>query len=1407
MDKGIAKKYLGWLAACVAALGTVASAWADKVTVYGVEWSYTEDGESATIVADSATGYRYLTGAVAIPETLGGYPVTAIGDGAFSSCYGLTGITIPDSVKSIGTQAFAGCSGLTSLTIPNSVTNIGPAAFSSCTGLTSMAIPDSVTRIESSMFASCTGLASVTIPSSVTHIGNQAFIYCSALAGLTVPDSVETIEWYGFYGSGLQTLSVPGTWEGTGKLGNAMVSEGCAVVYRGHLDVTTAALPAATELVAYEKSLEAEGWSGSCSWRAVGSPGLPEGVELTSAGVLRGTPQEAGIFAFTAEVEDTSGGTGCRRLTLEVAENPAVRPTLVSASPRQGYVNLKTAATKKLSVKATHPAGETLSYAWSVDGVSVSGTKTNYTYRKADTRLHTVRCTVSGANLPRTATAEWKVGVLTVDGPEDATVSLGQRIALRAEVTSSLTATVKWYDGAGNTVGSSETLVLDNPTETAQYHAEATSAMGTVTGRTATVTVVATPSVGRIHKLTGAAFEGNRLVLRAKAYGDLEGAAWSWKRDGMEVATTERLDIASLGAGDFGTYMLTVTTPHGTATSAGYALEPAPEGVPAGWGYDSAGNTVAPEGLSGVVQVTGGNYFSLALRNDGTVAAWGGNDYGECNVPTGLSGVSQVAASKNLGAGFALKKDGTVAAWGKTCLVVSNWNDYAHSEYNPETGTYTYTGDWVISYMGTDLVGTVPVGLSNVVKISIGSMCALALTADGDVVSWGEDIGIRSEGLADVVDIAAGTEWALALLADGSVRALSTYAYLFPNEPPVLADPVAVSVSGNIAFALSADGTLSAWMLGTGQDYYGLSAVPATDAEYTAVDGGSSYAMALDAAGRVVTWGQNWYPVPDWLLGSALGIGAGVNHCLALVVDTDGDSVPDALEARHGRNPEVWEPWEKVSVGGKVMVDGAIPPEGGAVTLLDAEGNRIGRTVPDATGAWSIGGVLPGRYTVEVKAEGAADARAEVSTLDGRPAVLDLALEPGEAAPLAAVVPHRTADGLCNGAACAEVAMPSGTAVYLDMWPVKPGRDGTINLGETSGLPSPLDGTLLLPHAVTVKSPEAGTQTPAPAWLDGEEARTVEANPHFTAASGSMRVTSTPDGVEVWVDYADEPLGVTPLEVTGLSAYASHSHILLLKKDGYLRPRPIQFRVEAGARTDIEVPLAASGSPQMLVAVSSALPGMDIYLDYLPTAQVTPGTGSEWVWGLDPASYEGRLWYSAPHSILLKHDRLRPFAPRAVPEDGVLSITAPNTYDDSDGDGMRNDREVADGSDPFDSTAATVETPVPVPHAWLDAHPAALAAAGGDYEAAALADYDKDGMEDWKEYVAGSNPEDPEDYFRVTVLKHEGGEWKVEFTPPADGTRTYQLEAAPSADGEYAPVAGGGDEPRQRFYRVGISLK
>ena len=186
------KKVIMAIAALVAGMAMLtarADTWTDPAT--GITWTYTVTGAKVTI----GTGRwgtpaipKSTTGAIAIPATINGCPVTSIGECAFYCCSGLTSVTIPDGVTSIGEYAFYDCSGLTSVTIPGSVTSIGGCAFYCCSGLTSVTISNGVTSIGNYAFSSCSGLTSVTIPDSVTSIGNYAFSGCRGLLSIVVDE-------------------------------------------------------------------------------------------------------------------------------------------------------------------------------------------------------------------------------------------------------------------------------------------------------------------------------------------------------------------------------------------------------------------------------------------------------------------------------------------------------------------------------------------------------------------------------------------------------------------------------------------------------------------------------------------------------------------------------------------------------------------------------------------------------------------------------------------------------------------------------------------------------------------------------------------------------------------------------------------------------------------------------------------------------------------------------------------------------------------------------------------------------------------------------------------------------------------------------------------------------------------
>ncbi len=150
---------------------------------------YTSDGEAHYRSAIDST----YAGTLVIPGTLGGCPVTRIGNYAFAFCKKITSVTIPASVTSIGEGAFQLCEELTDATLPAGVTSIGARAFESCSKLATAAIPPTVTSIGTMAFYGCDGLTSVTIPGGVKSIGHSAFEGCGGLTSVTIMDGVETI--------------------------------------------------------------------------------------------------------------------------------------------------------------------------------------------------------------------------------------------------------------------------------------------------------------------------------------------------------------------------------------------------------------------------------------------------------------------------------------------------------------------------------------------------------------------------------------------------------------------------------------------------------------------------------------------------------------------------------------------------------------------------------------------------------------------------------------------------------------------------------------------------------------------------------------------------------------------------------------------------------------------------------------------------------------------------------------------------------------------------------------------------------------------------------------------------------------------------------------------------------------
>lgn len=217
---------------------------------------------------------------------------------AFYNVYGLTAITLPNSLKEIGSFAFQGTS-IESLEIPASVEEIGESAFAKCgclknlsfapsgtgeglyirrevfnecTQLERVSLSERLQYIEWRAFANCSLLREIHFPASVTYIGNSV-CFCPALETITVaagnpnydsrnncnavintaenrleigckntviPNSVTCIAGEAFEGSGITSITIP-----------ASVKEIGCWAFSYCSDLTSFTLPNTVEMIEY----------------------------------------------------------------------------------------------------------------------------------------------------------------------------------------------------------------------------------------------------------------------------------------------------------------------------------------------------------------------------------------------------------------------------------------------------------------------------------------------------------------------------------------------------------------------------------------------------------------------------------------------------------------------------------------------------------------------------------------------------------------------------------------------------------------------------------------------------------------------------------------------------------------------------------------------------------------------------------------------------------------------------------------------------------------------------------------------------------------------------------------------------------------------------------------------------
>lgn len=183
-----------------------------------------DDSLTVEVTYNDTLGNSYA-GDFAIPDKVsyGGFTfdVVAVGDSAFRRCYGLTHISLPQSIRRIGACGFADCTALRSLVMGDGVEEMGPYAVCCCDSLThirlssslreipqacflasnlhQVTIPEGVVSLAQDAFCGCTKLRKVVLPSTLQSIGRGVFFHCDTLSSITLPAQLQNIGDYAFY--------------------------------------------------------------------------------------------------------------------------------------------------------------------------------------------------------------------------------------------------------------------------------------------------------------------------------------------------------------------------------------------------------------------------------------------------------------------------------------------------------------------------------------------------------------------------------------------------------------------------------------------------------------------------------------------------------------------------------------------------------------------------------------------------------------------------------------------------------------------------------------------------------------------------------------------------------------------------------------------------------------------------------------------------------------------------------------------------------------------------------------------------------------------------------------------------------------------------------------------------------
>ena len=232
-----------------------------------------------------------------------------------------------------------------------------------------------------------------------------------------------------------------------------------------------------------------------------------------------------------------------------------------------------------------------------------------------------------------------------------------------------------------------------------------------------------------------------------------------------------------------------------------YALGLKEDGTIWTWGYDASGLAdsnvpVSTNVISTYNSISAGKNFALATRKDGTAWAIGSNNYGQLGIGSyeskaklvqieGLTDITAISAGETHS--IALDSYGTVYGWG------SNAN-----------------GELSSKHIGKDTSKPVVISMprDTIIQISAGKGESAFVTTNGQVYGMGKILNGYIPGVTNAVKVEVGTNYLLILRADGTI-------YKYQNgqltQVSNIKNAIDISVQNNVNMYQSVDEKAYTW--------------------------------------------------------------------------------------------------------------------------------------------------------------------------------------------------------------------------------------------------------------------------------------------------------------------------------------------------------------------------------------------------------------------------------------------------------------------------------------------------------------------------------------------------------------------------------------------------------------------